>query len=94
MDTTDMKKPGVLVVGPNVWGKGQMLDQALKNASRPKAYIAWAVPFPLKEINVSELGDVMWPRSREDRPPFRIVEKGLRKKEKERGHGKARGKAD
>lgn len=78
----NLNKPGVLVIGPNVWGKGQMLDEALQHAGRPKSYIAWAIPFPLKEAYVSDLGDMMWPRKREKTPPFRIIEKNLRKKEK------------
>jgi hypothetical protein len=75
--------PGVLVVGPNVWGKGKTLKDALEQAYKPKSYIAYAVPFPLRDIDVNDVGGVGWEKRHgklgEIGGPFRIVEKGLRK---------------
>jgi hypothetical protein len=33
----------ILVVGPNVWGRGDTLTEAIANASKPKQYIAYIV---------------------------------------------------
>lgn len=33
----------ILVMGPNVWGKGDTLDEALKNATNPRMYIAYII---------------------------------------------------
>jgi hypothetical protein len=40
MSPQDMK---MMVIGPNVWGKGDTLDEALEKAGRPKQYIAYIV---------------------------------------------------
>lgn len=73
----DPSQPGILVVGPNVWGKGRTVKEAKANAQNPKDYIVYAVPFPLEKIYVSDLGDVSWPKDVLAQP-FRIEEKGIR----------------
>ena len=38
MNLSDLK---VFVIGPNVWGKGDTIDEAVKNAGKPKQWVAY-----------------------------------------------------
>ena len=74
----DMNKPGVVVIGPNVWGKGQTIQEALKNAYSPKKYVVYAVPFALLKCWVGEVdGSLCWEG---DVAPFKIMSKGIKEK--------------
>ena len=61
----------ILVIGPNVWGRGDTLKEALKNASRPKKYIAY-IAHP--ESRVDFMGNITFPM---DYPPKEIDRKGV-----------------
>lgn len=54
MKLTDLK---ILVMGANVWGKGDTLAEALKNASKPTHYIAYIVHH---SAYVDDMGYITW----------------------------------
>lgn len=45
----------VLVIGQNVWGKGETIEEALKEATNPKSYDIY---FAEKTTKVTSLGDI------------------------------------
>jgi hypothetical protein len=77
---TDLSKPGVLVIAPNKWGKGQSIQAAMKAGfiRRSEPRIVYAVPFALKDIWVTDMGDVCWEK-KVPAQPFRIEESKVNK---------------
>ncbi len=64
----------VLVIGEGVWGKGDTLEEALKNAGRPKKYLVYVV-HPDTQVNVMD-GSLSFPLGMN---PKEIVRKGIPK---------------
>lgn len=62
----------VVVIGPGVWGKGKTLTEALKQAHRPKRYVAYFAP---EDTAVDELGSLIYPSG--DFYPVVIERKGV-----------------
>jgi hypothetical protein len=55
----DLSKVGtkVVVIGRGVWGMAPTLTEALKNARKPKEYIAYLAPM---NATISEMGSIQW----------------------------------
>lgn len=51
----------VIVIGPNVWGKGKTVTEARKNAGRPKKYSAYLCPSATEVCHI--YGNLQFPVS-------------------------------
>jgi hypothetical protein len=67
-----------LVMGDNhCWGSGADMPTALKNAQRPRRWVAYLAP---KDSYISEMGDLVY--AHRDAPPREIMRRGIPKPKK------------
>lgn len=69
----------LLVLGPDVWGRGETLAEAMAKASNPKVYQVYLVH---KDTRVDEMGGFVFPAGY---VPVKVHEHAPKPKRKKRG---------